>query len=152
MVLSWNNFCYQGSLIICPLVLSAIYPYNPDAIYYFSSIFSAIGLLVMISLACRKDSKTLGKKSLVEKQELPVKEVELEDKSAIGNNCEASIDQEKDVDITPTNKLSTVEVSVVSTEVLAPATEVPIPVTEGSNTAITATPNPVTVDPSVVSL
>lgn len=125
---------------------------NPDGIYYFSSIFAVIGLLIMIYLACRKDSKTLGKKLLVEKQ-LPMKEVELEDKTAIENNCEASIDQEKNVDIAPTNKSNTaIEMSITATEGSVPVTEVSIPVTEGSNTAITATPNPVTVDPSVVSL
>ena len=48
-------------MISCPLILSAIYIKSHDAIYYFSSGFAFIGLIVMIILACRKDCKTLGK-------------------------------------------------------------------------------------------
>jgi hypothetical protein len=79
-ILSWNNFCYQGSLIICPLVLSAIYIKNHDAIYYFSSIFSVIGTILTVILACRKDCKTLGKVTNVPGEQKAEKAVEMEEK------------------------------------------------------------------------
>ncbi|KAK8802724.1 hypothetical protein WA171_006398, partial [Blastocystis sp. BT1] len=99
-VLSWNNFCYQGSLIICPLVLSAIYSKNRDAIFYFSSVLSLIGLLVVSPLACRKDVKTLGKVSLLDTQEMPIKQdIELK---PLENNLDASLDKQKTMDVSPT--------------------------------------------------
>ena len=79
-ILSWNNFCYQGSLIICPLVLSAIYIKNRDAIYYFSAIFSVIGTIITTILACRKDCKTLGKVTNVPGEQKSEKAVEMEEK------------------------------------------------------------------------
>lgn len=79
-ILSWNNFCYQGSLIICPLVLSAIYIKNHDAIYYFSSIFSVIGTILTVILTCRKDCKTLGKVTNVPGEQKAEKAVEMEEK------------------------------------------------------------------------
>ena len=36
-VLSWNNLCNSGSLIVGPLILAAIYSRNKEAIYYVSS-------------------------------------------------------------------------------------------------------------------
>ena len=79
-VLSWNNFCYQASMISCPLILSAIYMKNRDAIYYFSSGFAFVGLIVMIILACRKDCKTLGKVTNVPGEQKAEKAVEMEEK------------------------------------------------------------------------
>ena len=79
-VLSWNNFCYQASMISCPLILSAIYMKNRDAIYYFSSGFAFVGLIVMIILACRKDCKTLGKVTNVPGVQKAEKAVEMEEK------------------------------------------------------------------------
>lgn len=110
-VLSWNNFCYQGSLIVCPLVLSAIYIKNRDAIYYFSCILAVVGLLVVSPLTCRKDVKTLGKVSIMETNELPVKqEVELK---TLESNLEASIDKEKANDVSPTiDKVATATATV----------------------------------------
>ena len=85
-ILSWNNFCYQGSLIICPLVLSAIYMKNRDAIYYFSSIFSVIGTIITVILACRKDCKTLGKVTNVPGEQKSEKAVEMEEKKPETSN------------------------------------------------------------------
>ena len=45
----------------------------------------------MCVLATRKDAKILGKKSLLEAGQLPVKQVELEEKT-VGENTEASIE------------------------------------------------------------
>ena len=89
-ILSWNNFCYQGSLIICPLVLSAIYIKNHDAIYYFSSIFSVIGTILTVILACRKDCKTLGKVTNVPGEQKAEKAVEMEEKKPEVKDNESS--------------------------------------------------------------
>ena len=74
MVLSWNNFCYSSSLIVSPLVLSAIYPYNKEAIYYFSSIFGLIGMFIMGYMATWPNANIIGKKSIYNDE---VKTVEL---------------------------------------------------------------------------
>ena len=74
MVLSWNNFCYSSSLIVSPLVLPAIYPYNKEAIYYFSSIFGLIGMFIMGYMATWPNANIIGKKSIYNDE---VKTVEL---------------------------------------------------------------------------
>ena len=75
-VLSWNNFCYSSSLIVSPLVLSAIYPYNKEAIYYFSSIFGIIGMFIMGYMATWPNANIIGKKSVYNDD---LKSVELHD-------------------------------------------------------------------------
>ena len=79
-------------MIICPLVLSAIYIKNRDAIYYFSSIFSVIGIILTSIMACRKDCKTLGKVTNVRGEEKSEKGVEMEEKKPeeSGNNMLAA--------------------------------------------------------------
>ena len=90
-VLSWNNFCYQASMISCPLILSAIYMKNHDAIYYFSSGFAFVGLIVMIILACRKDCKTLGKVPMYSEESSEEKKpVEMEEKKPEVKDNESS--------------------------------------------------------------
>ena len=94
-VLSWNNFCYQASMISCPLILSAIYMKNRDAIYYFSSIFAVIGLIVMSFLACRKDCKTLGKVSMFAEEkdvEMVEKKIDDSDNSVVPTDCIPDVD------------------------------------------------------------
>ena len=94
-VLSWNNFCYQASMISCPLILSAIYMKNHDAIYYFSSGFAFVGLIVMIILACRKDCKTLGKVPMhSEEPSEEKKPVEMEEKKPEVKDNESSVNVE----------------------------------------------------------
>lgn len=68
-VLSWNNLCSQISLISSPLVLSAIYTMNHDAIYYFSMIFSCISFCIMLYISTWPNAKTLGKQGKEEKKE-----------------------------------------------------------------------------------
>lgn len=50
-------------MIVSPIILSTIYVYSPDGVYYFSSIMAVINMIVMSILSCRKDAKTLGKTS-----------------------------------------------------------------------------------------
>ena len=73
-------------MIICPLVLSAIYIKNRDAIYYFSAIFSVIGTILTVILACRKDCKTLGKVTNVPGEQKAEKAVEMEEKKPETSN------------------------------------------------------------------
>lgn len=48
-------------MIVSPLVVSAIYPKSKEAVYYVSSMFSMVALIIMSCLSCRKDAKKLGK-------------------------------------------------------------------------------------------
>lgn len=50
-------------MIVSPIILSTIYVYSPDGVYYFSSIMAVINMIIMSILSCRKDAKTLGKTS-----------------------------------------------------------------------------------------
>lgn len=76
--------------------------------YYFSSIFAAIGCLIMCALALRKDAKILGKKSLMETGQLPVNQVEMEEKT-VGENTDASIEPDKAVGV-PSNEANVVDI------------------------------------------
>ena len=60
-MIAWINFCNQSAMIVSPLVVSAIYPKSKEAVYYVSSIFSMVALVIMSFLSCRKDAKKLGK-------------------------------------------------------------------------------------------
>ena len=60
-MLSWNNFCNASSLIICPLVLAAIYPRNKEAIYYASSITAFVAACIMGYVSMWPNAKTIGK-------------------------------------------------------------------------------------------
>ena len=61
-------------------MLSAIYPYNKEAIYYFSSIFGLIGVCIMGYVSTWPNAKVIGKKSTYEDEtksiELPELKVE----------------------------------------------------------------------------
>ena len=67
----------------------------------------------MSPLACRKDMKTLGKVSILDTQEMPVKQdVELK---SLESNLDASLDKQKTIDISPTvDKSAVVNVTVES--------------------------------------
>ena len=86
-------------MISCPLILSAIYMKNHDAIYYFSSGFAFVGLIVMIILACRKDCKTLGKvpmyseESREEKKPVEMEEKKPEVKLVVKEEVKPAIDE-----------------------------------------------------------
>ena len=93
-VLSWNNMCQQTSLIICPMVLSAIYSRNIDATYYSCMIVSFLAFIVMCFIIAMPNSKQFGKKNVLE---LPVQDkasIELKEevKPSESKNDEASKD------------------------------------------------------------
>ena len=139
-VLSWNNFCYQTSLIVSPLILSAIYIKNRDAIYYFSSIFAAIGFVVMACLACRKDYKVIGKVSMFAEEkkdvEMVEKKVDEDDNSAV------AADSIPDVDPTVTVPVVTAPATVSTTvPTMAPAESsvTPVPSVAVASDSMSAT-------------
>lgn len=90
----------------------------------------------MCVLATRKDAKILGKKSLLEAGQLPVKQVELEEKT-VGENIEASIESSKDLGTT-SDKSNVIGVQI-NTEQVAPVTPVAVTNTEMS-TGISSAP------------
>ena len=61
-------------------MLSAIYPYNKEAIYYFSSIFGLIGVCIMGYVSTWPNAKVIGKKSIYKDEtksvELPELKIE----------------------------------------------------------------------------
>ena len=138
-VLSWNNFCYQGSLIICPLVLSAIYIKNHDAIYYFSSIFAVIGTILGCILACRKDCKTLGKVTSVPSDQKSEKGVEMEEKKP---------DESSNNMLAAEANLASIG-AVVSTDPVKPETDSAVVVPIEETPAVIAVPTEAEVKPTV---
>lgn len=68
-MLSYDNLFCQASLIVSPLILSAIYPYGKKWVYYFSS-FLALISVVLIGYVSTWDTVTvIGKKSMYEEGE-----------------------------------------------------------------------------------
>lgn len=69
-VLSWNNFSGQTSLILSPLILSAVYDHWKEGTYYYSMIL-AVGAISMMSIVLTMPgAKQFGKEK---KTVLPVK-------------------------------------------------------------------------------
>lgn len=50
-------------MIVSPMVVAEFYPRSKEGVYYFSSLFSVIALVIMIYMSCRKDAKKLGKET-----------------------------------------------------------------------------------------
>ena len=46
-MLSYDNLLCQASLIVSPLILSAIYPYGKKWVYYFSSFLALISVVLI---------------------------------------------------------------------------------------------------------
>ena len=65
-VLSWNNSCQQISLIVSPMVLSAIYSVNRDATYYSCMVVSFLAFVVMCFIIAMPNSKQFGKVNVLE--------------------------------------------------------------------------------------
>ena len=62
-MIAWDNFCNQAAMIVSPMVVAEIYRRIYSVVYYFSSLFSVVGLVIMIYMSCRKDAKKLGKEA-----------------------------------------------------------------------------------------
>ena len=113
--MSWNNFCYQASLISCPLVLAAIYSVNYNYTFYFSAIFPLIGTLIMGYLCTRKNAKSLGRVCNEEKVE-EKKEVSVEMKPVEVKETEKEVSVEmKPVEVKEVEKEESIPVDENST-------------------------------------
>lgn len=50
-------------MIISPLLLAAIYPYNRESAFYISAAIAGVSSIIQIIFCCRKDAKVLGRSS-----------------------------------------------------------------------------------------
>lgn len=96
-VLSWNNMCQQISLIVSPMVLSAVYTANRDATFLSCMVVAFVAFIVMCFIIAMPNSKQFGKKNVLE---LPVQDkasIELKEevKPSESKNDEASKDVSK---------------------------------------------------------
>ena len=81
-------------MIISPLILSSIYEYNIEAVYYFSSAFPAIACIIMIYISTWKNASELGKSSQ-SNTEKDMKNVNIELKT-VEVNKEKKVEDGKD--------------------------------------------------------
>ena len=96
-VLSWNNMCQQISLIVSPMVLSAVYTANRDATFLSCMVVAFVAFIVMCFIIAMPNSKQFGKVNVLE---LPVQDktsIELKEevKPSESKNDEASKDVSK---------------------------------------------------------
>lgn len=96
-VLSWNNMCQQVSLIVSPMVLSAVYTANRDATFLSCMAVAFVAFIVMCFIIAMPNSKQFGKVNVLE---LPVQdkssiELKEETKPSESKNDEASKDVSK---------------------------------------------------------
>ena len=89
-VLSWDNFAMQAALISAPLVLSQIYSYSPESVYYVTAGVCFLGMLDIGYVATWKGSRDFGKKaSYEEKKDIEMNEMEM--KEGAGNGMMVDI-------------------------------------------------------------
>lgn len=67
-MLSYDNLFCQASLIVSPLVLSAIYPYGKKWVYYFSSFLALISVVLIGYVSTWDTVAVIGKKSMYEEE------------------------------------------------------------------------------------
>ena len=68
-MLSYDNLFCQASLIVSPLILSAIYPYGKKWVYYFSSFLALISVVLIGYVSTWDTVAVIGKKSMYEEGE-----------------------------------------------------------------------------------
>ena len=85
-------------MIASPIVLSAIYSKNRDAMYYFSMVFSFIAFIVMAYISTWPNAKTLGlQKQEEEKKKPDIEMAEMETKKPESNDATSPIKTEEQV-------------------------------------------------------
>ena len=91
-VLSWDNFAMQMALIVSPMVLSQIYSYSPESVYYVTAGVCFLGMLDIGYVATWKGSRDFGKKANYEEEEKKDIEMnEMEMKEGAGNGMMVDI-------------------------------------------------------------
>ena len=88
-------------MIISPLILSSIYEYNIEAVYYFSSAFPAIACIIMIYISTWKNARELGKSTQVNtekesKSNIELKTVDVSEEKKVHSE-EKRVEEVKDV-------------------------------------------------------
>ena len=88
--------CSQTSLIVCPLVLSVIYDFNHEAIYYFSMIFSVIAGIMMAVINQLSNKKTMAIQSneSTEKKDVEMNDLDSPHKNIDNDTSETPPQQE----------------------------------------------------------
>ena len=104
--LSYNNFFWQTSLIISPLILSAIYDLSKKWIYYFSSFTALVGVIIMGYIATWDNVKDIGRTATYKVDE--PKEIEMQTNE---KKDEVKIDLPNDVSLSPQGDQKPVEMS-----------------------------------------
>ena len=99
-------------MIISPLILSSIYEYNIEAVYYFSSAFPAIACIIMIYISTWKNARELGKSSQVNDQKEAKQEVELKSVAVTDEKKSEGTGENENVDITTYGKVNAVEINI----------------------------------------
>ena len=84
-------------MIASPIVLSAIYSKNRDAMYYFSMVFSFIAFIVMAYISTWPNAKTLGLQKQEEKKKPGIEMAEMETKKPESNDATSPIKTEEQV-------------------------------------------------------
>lgn len=107
--LSYNNFFWQTSLIISPLILSAIYDLSKKWIYYFSSFTALVGVIIMGYIATWDNVKDIGRVATYKVDE--PKEIEMQTNE---KKDEVKIDLPNDVSLSPQGEQKPVEMSAWS--------------------------------------
>ena len=113
-VLSWDNFAMQAALISAPLVLSQIYSYSPESVYYVTAGVCFLGMLDIGYVATWKGSRDFGKKASYEEK----KDIEMNEMGKEG----AAEPRENGVMVDITNADSPLKNSVQSPDELSTTT------------------------------
>ena len=100
--------CSQTSLIVCPLVLSVIYDFNHEAIYYFSMIFSVVAAITMTFIFKLSNKKTIAIQSneSTEKKDVEMNDLDSPHKNIDNNSSETPPQKEITVETPPQQEIT----------------------------------------------
>ena len=104
-MLSYDNLFCQASLIVSPLVLSAIYTHGKKWVYYFSSFLALISIVLIGYVSTWDTVAVIGKKSMYEVKE--------DEEAKESNQVEAETKESNPVEV----KEEPAQVAVEMTEV-----------------------------------
>ena len=114
----------QMALIVSPMVLSQIYSYSPESVYYVTAGVCFLGMLDIGYVATWKGSRDFGKKANYEEEEKKDIEMnEMETKEGAGSGVNGAAEpRENGVMVDITNADSPLKNSVQSSDELSTAT------------------------------
>ena len=115
----------QMALIVSPMVLSQIYSYSPESVYYVTAGVCFLGMLDIGYVATWKGSRDFGKKANYEedeKKDIEMNEVEMKEGAGSGVNGVAEQRENNGVMVDITNADSPMKNSVQSPNELSTTT------------------------------